>query len=293
MAMLKKVWERARERLRERGEAGADIGGEDGDEDDADEAEADVLEPRGHRKETYHPTPAIKIAKHPPRQMCVCDLIDTQSTPNLLRAISQFLRPLLPFDASHLKNDNSVFPVWTQCNLLHNPLPFVPLLGPKVDTIRVFPASRNNEDRVTHQKSFDTVLIDMKNGLQGVHGTSFHVLRSPVSLAYYIKPTGYCAGQVRAIFQLPTNLHHISSAHLVYIKQFGPFSQLTPNPHQFHSASHFMRWYNRCARAASVVLLADVKMTCQLTPQYRTVDPDLLITASTDLLSICCQILSQ
>jgi hypothetical protein len=148
-------------------------GGEDGEDEDQDEdeGEAEVLGPRGRggHEETYHPMPAIKIAKRPPRRMRACDLIDTQSAPDLLRAVSQFLSPLLPFDPSRLIDGNSIFPVWTRCSLLHDPLPFAPLLGPKVDKLRAFPASHDDDDRVKRQESFDTVLVDLKNRLNGVH----------------------------------------------------------------------------------------------------------------------------
>ncbi|KAF8601988.1 hypothetical protein BDV93DRAFT_222927 [Ceratobasidium sp. AG-I] len=158
------------------------------------------------------------------------------------------------------------FPVWSRARLHHDPLPFAPLLGRKIDLIRTSPAVYDRYNRPKRQAQFDTVLVSDPSREPGLHH--------------------YFAARALVIFKLPSFCHDIPSEPLVYIERFAPFSSSAPNPHQLHTTSPAFN-ANR-QRCAEVIPLSHVRMTCHLVPKYTEstlASRNYRLSSSTDLLS--------
>lgn len=126
---------------------------------------------RGPGRRVYQPNPIIKIAKRPPHfRVLGSYLIDRHKATNLIGATLSFLRKKFPNEQQPFYlNEDSFFQVWTRCNLQHRPLPFAPLVGPKTDTVRAFPATHDIEGRMTRVAAFDTVFLDEFPDKSGLH----------------------------------------------------------------------------------------------------------------------------
>ncbi|KAG9094384.1 hypothetical protein FRC06_010865 [Ceratobasidium sp. 370] len=215
----------------------------------------------------WSPAPAIMIAKRPAfARRTGTALINTHKATDLIRATRRFLAPNAPPGSILPLSEHTAFRVWTRCKLRHKRLPFLPSFDPPTDQVRAHPGSLDDEGRRVHAESFDVVLFSPPgedvSGACGVHR--------------------YRAGRVRAIFELPLHLQFLYPSKLVYVERFQPFSMSAPQPLSLYTTTHMMRDNRRCA---SVIPLSHVRMACHLAPRYHLLDPDLPISASTDLLS--------
>lgn len=89
-------------------------------------------------------------------------LIAEYHATDLIKELTNFFRRHCPSSAASLDFDEHVkFDVWTRCRLVHDPLPFAPLVGPKIDRVRAYPGPATGSRRSTHKPAFDTVLLDV------------------------------------------------------------------------------------------------------------------------------------
>ncbi|KAG9080009.1 hypothetical protein FRC06_007185, partial [Ceratobasidium sp. 370] len=160
---------------------------------------------RGRNRRVHQPLPNIKIAKRPPHPSTLgAHLINAHGATDLIPAITRYLGREYPNHPPLYLAEESAFQVWTRCTLQHRPLPFSPLVGSHVDSVRAFPATYDLDGRRDRTAYFDTVLIEEFPDRPGLHR--------------------YRAGRVRAIFRLPVHLRRLCPDHLVFVELFGEFS---------------------------------------------------------------------
>ncbi|KAG9094615.1 hypothetical protein FS749_012136 [Ceratobasidium sp. UAMH 11750] len=242
------------------GAEGNDAEGEP-DEDDEDSEDDDG--------EVWYPKPTLSVAKRPTLgKKSLAYLIKNHGAEHVIPATLRFLNRLpttrpgsdLPLDR------RDVVPVWTRCRLTHKRLPFLPSVGPQVDRVRTLPLSVDSEGRVKRAGAFDVVLFQPDNVDEGVSGLH-----------------RFQAGRIRAIFELPRHLQPYYNQKLAYLELFRPFSVRPQYPMNLYSTSHKMDGPRRCA---VVIPLSRLRMACHLVPQYQSLDPELRISSSTDLLAV-------
>ncbi|KAF8593671.1 hypothetical protein BDV93DRAFT_460569 [Ceratobasidium sp. AG-I] len=228
--------------------------GDEGEVDDDGEVDGPI----------WYPSPAITIAKRPSLgRKTAAFLAEQHGAVDLIPATLRFLSRLCP-NVSLPLFDNNKFEVWTRCRLSYARLPFLPSVEPHKAQVRAVPGSWDNEGRMKRFGSFDVVLFASHSaaGVEGLHQ--------------------FEAGRIKTIFKVPRHLSEVCDQKLAYVELFRPFSQLTRGPTGLYTTRH-ATIDNK--RQALVIPLSDIVMTCQLTPQYHMMEPDLRVTSSTDLLS--------
>ncbi|KAG8709952.1 hypothetical protein FRC08_017839 [Ceratobasidium sp. 394] len=256
-----------------------DIGEEDKHDDNgADDGEDDDGR-GGVSGKTWQPTPSISIAKRG------VYLIDKHKAVDLVPATVAYLQRISSLVHIPL-SEESFFRLWTRCKLHHRRLPFYPVLEPQTDFVRVFPSNIDVEGRVIRQGFFDVILFSpatVEEDNDGLHREYCPLFQLGVSQLANTPILGLEAGRVRAIFELPRHLQSVCSEKPVYIEHFEPFSDSrsrTTNLYRTHHAVHNGR------RAASVIPLSQVRMTCHLTPKYHEIRARHHISSTTDLLAL-------
>ncbi|KAG9083376.1 hypothetical protein FRC06_004560, partial [Ceratobasidium sp. 370] len=246
-----------------------DVVEDDGTEDDDAEDELDGSDGEvGDEGEVWYPKPTISVAKRPTLgKKSLGYLINKHKAKDLIPATLRFLHRLpTTRPGSDLPLDQlDIVPIWTRCRLIHKRLPFLPSVKPQIDRVRTVPASVDCEGRVERVGAFDVVLFepDNNNGTHGLHR--------------------FQAGRIRAIFELPAHLKPWYDQKLAYLELFRPFSTSQPYPINLHATSHKMDGLRRCT---AVIPLSRLRMACHLMPQYQSLDPELRVSSSTDLLSL-------
>lgn len=231
------------------------------------------------------PNPRLVIANSSPRpNVRGSALITLYHATYLLSALSKFFRDHCPTIALFLDFDEHMkFDVWTRFRLFHEPLPFAPLVGPKIDRIRAFPGPATGSHRSVHKPTFDTVLLDAFPNRSGLHR------EYPFTPAFFQRcqtntlSRGYCAARLRVIFKLPKYLRDAYSEHLAYVELFREFSESAHRPHRLHEVSHLTRDNKR---VTMVVPLTQIQMVCHLIPQYESLG-QIRVDSNTDLLDKC------
>ncbi|KAG8735173.1 hypothetical protein FRC10_010905 [Ceratobasidium sp. 414] len=260
-------------------------GSAEGEEEDGDWEGGGGEDAGDDEGEVWHPKPTLSIAKRPTLgKKPLAYLINKHEARDLIPATLRFLRRLpttrrgsdLPLD------QQDVVPVWTRCRLTHKRLPFLPSVEPQIDRIRTVLPSVDSEGRVKRPGAFDVVLFEPEDntGANGLHRKWLDFV-SLVALLIQLK--GFQAGRIRAIFELPHHLKPYYNQKLAYLELFRPFSAGQQFLTNLHTTSHMMNGTRRCA---AVVPLSRLRMACHLMPQYQSLDPDLRVSSSTDLLSL-------
>ncbi|KAG8682802.1 hypothetical protein FRC09_016518 [Ceratobasidium sp. 395] len=215
--------------------------------EDQDEVVAPVISHKQrHQVLEHHPDPILCYAKTPSKpRITGKDIARQHEAPGFLKAVKEFVSRL-PDGEEHaeLLSDHLRFGVWTKISLVHDRLPFAPLVGRKIDLIRARPV-RVSERLIRQRTStFDTVLLEVDPSAHGIHR--------------------YCAARVRVIFRLPSFCHELTSEPLAYVELFTPFTTPALSSHRLSQTSHTTRNRNRVTR---VVPISQLRMGCHLPPE--------------------------
>ncbi|KAG8715551.1 hypothetical protein FRC08_010465 [Ceratobasidium sp. 394] len=209
------------------------------------------------------PDPEIRHARKPTVRVPGSHLVDKHGTTRLIPAIKAFFRRQnLPFNDLKLSLDDK-FSVWYRCRMFHSPPPFKPTEGPKVETVRAFPAIVDTHGRRRRQAQFDTALYLADLDKTGLFR--------------------YRACRVRAIFELPKDLLDFCPEKLVYTELFNTFHGPDINLDLYRTSQSFVAGQ----REVVVIPLSMLRMTCHLAPRYGTATEELDLDADLDILSAC------
>ncbi|QRV96544.1 hypothetical protein RhiJN_24562 [Ceratobasidium sp. AG-Ba] len=237
------------------------------DGDNEDDGPEDIVDGGRGNEEAWEPSPSIALAKRPALGAKVrgAYLIEKHHTTDLIPALVDFLRSVVPPGTSIPISRNTDFKVWRRCKLLHRPLPFDPSLGSHINQVRAFTTSSDSEGRVLRAGFFDVVLFPRvpNTHLQGL--------------------SRFEAGRVRAIFALPNHYRSLYPEPLVYIERFRPFATRPSPSTSLFTTQHALL---NGRRNAVVIPLSEIRMSCHLAPRYHLLNPDTPISSSTDLLSV-------
>ncbi|KAG9081048.1 hypothetical protein FRC06_005882 [Ceratobasidium sp. 370] len=232
--------------------------------------------------EAWHPKPSISVAKRPTiGKKPLAYLINKHKAQDLIAATSRFLRRHHP-GADLPLDQQDLVPVWTRCRLTHKRLPFLPSVDPQLDRIRTLPPSVDSEGRITRFGAFDVVLFEPTDNANE-NGLHRKWLGFATLAAWLMQSKGFQAGRIRAIFELPSHLKPYYDQKLVYLELFRPFSANRQFPTDLYTTSHQM---DGTRRRAVVIPLSRLRMACHLMPQYQSLNPDIRVSSSTDLLSL-------
>ncbi|KAG9093118.1 hypothetical protein FS749_015043 [Ceratobasidium sp. UAMH 11750] len=249
----------------------AEVVEDDEDDEGVDDAESTPLATKheqGHGQSEYHPAPTIYHAKKPTKpSVSGRDIAVRHDAPGFMDAVKHYVSQL-PGGKEHarLLSENFRFGVWTKVSLIHDPLPFAPLVGGKTDTVRARPAEVRQGLARPRPRAFDTVLVEADQSVRGTRR--------------------YRAARVRVIFKLPTFCHELTSEPLAYVELFTAFTSPSISPHGLFQTSHQLHSGNR---VTTVIPVSKIRMACHLSPRYTSFDLPFLISSNTDLLSVCSQ----
>lgn len=148
----------------------SDEDGEDEDGEDEGDGTNDVMgDDNGHVR-IGNFVSALDIAKRPPRRnVRGSEIVKKHHAPDFYRALHTFVLRHSPLHRFAVFDKHSVFNVWSRFRLRHSPLPFAPLIGPKIDRIRASPGSSDEYGRSVRKRAFDTVLLDSFPSQRGLH----------------------------------------------------------------------------------------------------------------------------
>ncbi|KAG8687662.1 hypothetical protein FRC08_011864 [Ceratobasidium sp. 394] len=215
---------------------------------------------------TWYPTPQIAIAKRPALGTRTGTYIMSKhGASDLIPATVRYLSSVAPAGTTIALSKHSKFKLWSRFKLRHPRLPFAPRVEAQVDQVRASPRLLDNEGRIIRFGAFDVVLVAPSDDseAEGLHR--------------------FQAGRVRAIFELPNHLLPLCSEKLAYVELFRPFSANVTYPTSLYTTGHMMRDNQR---AVAVVPISKIRMACHLAPRYHLLDPDQIVSSSTDLLAI-------
>ncbi|KAF8594438.1 hypothetical protein BDV93DRAFT_400336, partial [Ceratobasidium sp. AG-I] len=191
----------------------------------------------------YQPEPLIRIAKRPPiHNLAATTIIATYNAPGFIEGVRDYLEPLSANLAFHI-NEQTKFGLYSRFSLIHQPLPFAPLAGSRVELVRASPATRDHHGLARRAAFFDTVLIEDDPDFQGI----LH----------------YCAARLLVIFQLPRWCHDTCSQPLAYVELFDKF---TTAGSQYHRLLNTKPLKRNGERVRLVIPLTKIRMTCHLVP---------------------------
>ncbi|QRV83627.1 plasma membrane ATPase 4 [Ceratobasidium sp. AG-Ba] len=218
--------------------------------------------------EHWHSHPELVVAKTPTDARVKLGTLENRNdAPRLLPSLTKFLkksRPAFKDQIPALVTSETRVQSWSRARLFHSPPPFKPSEGPHIDVIRAQPAKFDRFDRVSKPARFDTVLILNKARRGGIHR--------------------YTPARVRAIFELPKDLHYLSNEKLAYVDLFYSPS---PNPEPDVGLFTTTRAQLDGVRRTVVIPLTDITMTCHLAPRYNRFRPDTKLIQYSDILQLC------
>ncbi|KAG8776332.1 hypothetical protein FRC12_000975 [Ceratobasidium sp. 428] len=123
----------------------------------------------------HHPNPIVCYAKNPSKKSVSGRDIELQhEAPGFLAAVKNYVSQFPGGEEpARLLADHLRFGVWTKISLVHDRLPFAPLVGRKTDLIRARPVRIS--ERIIRQRTstFDTVLLDIDPSASGINRTYF------------------------------------------------------------------------------------------------------------------------
>ncbi|EUC60617.1 hypothetical protein RSOL_355980, partial [Rhizoctonia solani AG-3 Rhs1AP] len=250
-----------------------DMSGFEASEGDESEDELDVMmgdwEGQGAGKareqSAYQPEPAVSIAKEPTLPIVPAStIIETYRAPGFLEAVRLHLETQ-NCNLAYIISDEPTFGVYHKITLVHPPLPFAPLGGPRNELVRASPARYNAHGLVRRSAFFDTVLIESNHCASGLQR--------------------YCPARVLVIFQLPRHLLKQYSQVMAYVELFDEFAPNIPEQHGL-PITEPLRHNGQPVRL--VIPVTDLRLACHLLPDYASLRqrfPDSRWDSSTDMLS--------
>ncbi|KAG8705734.1 hypothetical protein FRC08_001491 [Ceratobasidium sp. 394] len=264
------------ERHKDDEEAWEDV--DDGDDDDDGEEGPRRQTAASDANEVEHPWPEFAIAVRPTRKVTLSQLVNEYGATSMERALKSFLLPYARGRWFILSSDE--FSVWHKLTLYHHPLSFAPDEPRQRDVIRVRPPAHDERGRSLRslEPVFDTGLFYTTPAKSGSIVCIFCIQTA----LYSFVATGYRAGRVRAIFQLPNRLQYLYPGELAYLELFSPFDR-NPSPvHLLHTTSHAG---SAQARQYAIVPIEHIMLGCHLAPNFRRVRPETSLDPRVDLLS--------
>ncbi|KAG8732937.1 hypothetical protein FRC11_009933 [Ceratobasidium sp. 423] len=222
---------------------------------------------RGAREQSaYQPEPVVSIAKQPTLPIVpATTIIEGYRAPGFLEAVRLYLKTQNS-DLAYIIADEPTFGVYHKVTLIHPPLPFAPLGGPRKELVRASPARYNAHGLVRRPAFFDTVLIESNRCASGLQR--------------------YCPARVLVIFELPRHLRKQYSQVMAYVELFDEFSSNIPEQHGL-PITEPLRHDDQPVRI--VVPVTDLRLACHLVPDYASLRqqfPDSRWDSSSDMLSI-------
>ncbi|KAF8606354.1 hypothetical protein BDV93DRAFT_553533 [Ceratobasidium sp. AG-I] len=242
------------------GESASEEDGSVDESDDGEEWENGVGRQRWSQvreHEAFQFASTIQIAKRPPHVTSTW-----QYPPAFFPALVTFVRQLDRNLAFHL-TENTKLRIWSKFSIRHDPLPFAPLVGHRIDLVRATLARQNSGGHTTRPAVFDTVLIEAYPDMLGL--------------------PRYRPGRVKLVFQLPAFYHEACSEHLAFVEWFEPFDPLVEPQHRLPTTRPTLQ---QGVRATAIVPLRLIRASCHLIPNYDLLDRNLEISAASDLLSV-------
>lgn len=144
----------------------------DGEEDMCPEANEDVVD-SADVDAVIGVYRRLLLAKRPPRAVHGLNVMSEFHAPDFIKALRTFLDTYCPHAEFIDFDEHTAFEVWTRLRLIHDELPFAPLVGPKIDRVRAYPGPPNGSRRSVHTRAFDTVLLDAFPDKPGIHREFF------------------------------------------------------------------------------------------------------------------------
>ncbi|EUC61793.1 hypothetical protein RSOL_407020 [Rhizoctonia solani AG-3 Rhs1AP] len=213
----------------------------------------------------YQPEPLVSIAKEPTVPIVpTTTIIETYRAPGFREALRLYLETR-NCNLAYIIADEPAFGVYHKVTLVHPPLPFAPLGGPRKELVRASPARYNIHGLIRRPAFFDTVLIESDRCASGLQR--------------------YCPARVLVIFELPRHLLKQHSEVMAYVELFDEFSPNIPEQHGLPITKP-LRHNSQPVRL--VIPVTDLRLTCHLLPDYarlRQRYPDSRWDSSTDMLS--------
>lgn len=124
---------------------------------------------RGKDKAIHFLSPYIQIAAAPTHPKVLGRVIIADyGAKDFIGVLREYVRQYSPVVADLLHEDMP-FQVWGRFSLHHDPLPFAPLVGRKIDLIRASPALYDRHNRQQREAQFDTVLVADSSTPYGLH----------------------------------------------------------------------------------------------------------------------------
>jgi hypothetical protein len=229
-----------------------------------------------------HPAPRLEIAKRPTTGgMQLAQVAATHQAPGLWAALQDYVDTIDP-DLTIQLSETMTIGVWSFCKLVHDPLPFAPLVGPLTDFVRATPAKVNAGGRQSREANYDTVLIETNAKREGISSMNYYCrFGNRFSYSSTWLDAGYRVGRVRVIFQLPSYARWEIPEPLVFVELFHRFgAQLRPS--EFFPTCPSRTGTNWDCK---VIPLSHVRMACHLVPKYSDDTERKPLSASDDLLS--------
>ncbi|KAG9087692.1 hypothetical protein FRC07_012761 [Ceratobasidium sp. 392] len=124
-----------------------------------------------HTMPKYHPDPTLFIANKPTKSSVPAqEFIRRHEAPDFVNAVKRYVSQL-PGGAEHarLLSEDFRFNIWARLSLVHDPLPFAPLVGGRSDLVRARPATAANGLTRRRPSAFDTVLMEVNPAAQGIN----------------------------------------------------------------------------------------------------------------------------
>ncbi|KAG8766028.1 hypothetical protein FRC12_007131 [Ceratobasidium sp. 428] len=142
-------------------------------DEDQDQVVAATTNDKQCHPTEYHPDPILCYAKSPSKPSVTGrDIALQHQAPSFLKAVQDYVSQLPgAAEDARLLGDHLRFGVWTKVSLVHDRLPFAPLVGRKTDLIRARPV-RPSERLIRQRTStYDTALVEVDPSAHGIHRT--------------------------------------------------------------------------------------------------------------------------
>ncbi|CCO37078.1 hypothetical protein BN14_11229 [Rhizoctonia solani AG-1 IB] len=115
------------------------------------------------------PSPRLVIAKRPTTKGCrITNVAIDHDAPGLWEAIQSYVNTIDP-DLTFQLSPTMTIGVWSYVKLMHNPLPFAPLVGSLTDFVRAVPSKANKQGKESREAHYDTVLVEVTSSQQGIY----------------------------------------------------------------------------------------------------------------------------
>ncbi|KAG9076990.1 hypothetical protein FRC06_009172, partial [Ceratobasidium sp. 370] len=140
----------------------------DVDDDGEEQTQLPTKHKQCHDQPEHHPAPTIYHAEPTKLSILGQDIALRHEAPNFINTVKCYISRL-PSGETHawLLSEDSRFGVWTRVYLLHDPLPFAPLAGNKIDSVHASRAQARQGLTRHWPREFDMVMLEVDPLAQG------------------------------------------------------------------------------------------------------------------------------